>query len=177
MQRNDGHPENASIMYSDLGESKSVYIKRGLTPFGEYIPLRAIAEFVSPFAERVSDFKPGFQRVVHEVNGSIIGPIICYEIINDRLVRDMSTNSRALIVQTNSATFANTAQSAQQLAITRIRAIEHSRYILSVSTVGISAFIDNNGRIVKQTTENQKSFLVGSLMLSDHRTFVDRFLN
>jgi len=177
VQRNDGNPENASIMYSDLGESKSVYIKRGLTPFGEYIPLRAIAEFVSPFAERVSDFKPGFQRVVHEVNGSIIGPIICYEIINDRLVRDMSTNSQALIVQTNSATFANTAQSAQQLAITRIRAVEHSRYILSVSTVGISALIDNNGRIVKQTTENQKSFLVGSLMLSDHRPFVDRYIN
>jgi len=177
VQRNGGNPENASIMYSDLGESKSVYIKRGLTPFGEYIPLRRIAEFVSPFAARVRDFKPGFQRVVHEVNGSKIGPIICYEIINDRLVRDMATNSQALIVQTNSATFANSAQSAQQLAITRIRAVEHSRYILSVSTVGISALIDNNGRIVKQTTENQKSFLIGSLMLSDHKTLVDRFIN
>ena len=177
VQRNDGNPENASIMYSESGESKSVYTKRGLTPFGEYIPLRRIAEFVSPFAARVRDFKPGFQRVVHEVNGSKIGPIICYEIINDRLVHDMATNSQALIVQTNSATFANSAQSAQQLAITRIRAVEHSRYILSVSTVGISALIDNNGRIVKRTTENQKSFLVGSLMLSDHRTLVDRFIN
>jgi apolipoprotein N-acyltransferase len=59
----------------------------------------------------------------------------------------MAKRSEALIVQTNSATFANTAQSAQQLAITRIRAVEHSRYVLSVSTIGISAFIDNNGRV------------------------------
>jgi apolipoprotein N-acyltransferase len=86
----------------------------------------------------------------------------------------MAKNSQALIVQTNSATFANTSQSAQQLSITRIRAVEHSRNILSVSTVGISAFIDNNGRIVQQTPENQKSFLVGNLVLSDHRTVVDR---
>ena len=177
VQRNGASPENASIMYSSLGETQSVYIKRGLTPFGEYIPLRGLAEFVSPYAKRVNDFKPGFQRVVHKVNGSRIGPVICYEIINDGLVRDMAKNSQALIVQTNSATFANTSQSAQQLSITRIRAVEHSRNILSVSTVGISAFIDNNGRIVQQTPENQKSFLVGNLALSDHRTVVDRLMN
>lgn len=176
VQRNGASPENASIMYSNSGESQSVYIKRGLTPFGEFIPLRGLAEFVSPYAKRVSDFKPGIRRVVHEIDGARIGPIICYEIIDDGLVRDMAKNSQALIVQTNSATFANTAQSAQQLSITRIRAVEHSRYILSVSTVGISAFIDSNGRIIKRTLENEKSFLVGDLVLSNHRTIVDRLL-
>jgi len=176
VQRNGGSPENASIMYSVQGSSQSVYIKRGLTPFGEFIPMRSLAELASPFAKRVVDFKPGSQRVVHEINGSKIGPIICYEIINDALVRDMATNSSALIVQTNSATFADTPQSRQQFAITRIRAVEHSRYILSVSTVGISAFIDNNGRVLDETAEGQKSSLVGDLFLSNHRTPIDRFL-
>jgi apolipoprotein N-acyltransferase len=86
----------------------------------------------------------------------------------------MAENSEALIVQTNSATFANTAQSAQQLAITRIRAVEHSRYILSVSTIGISAFIDNNGRVTKRTPEGKKSFLLGELMMSKYLTPVNR---
>jgi apolipoprotein N-acyltransferase len=86
----------------------------------------------------------------------------------------MANSSTALIVQTNSATFANTAESAQQLAITRIRAVEHSRSILSVSTVGVSAFIDNNGRVLQKTPENEKSFLVGDLRLSAKQTFVDR---
>ena len=88
----------------------------------------------------------------------------------------MALNSQALIVQTNSATFSNTAQSAQQLAITRIRAVEHSRYILSVSTIGISAFIDNNGRVLSQTPENIKSFLVGDLELNSKETFINRLL-
>ena len=176
VQREDGSPENASILYSKDGLQQSVYIKRGLTPFGEFMPLRKLAEFVNPMAKTVVDFMPGDKLVTHQVSGSKLGPIICYEIIIDSLVRDMAVNSHALIVQTNSATFANTAESAQQLAITRIRAVEHSRAILSVSTVGISAFIDNNGRVLSQTPENKKTFLVGELQLSSNQTFVDRLL-
>ena len=174
--RSGGNPQNASILYSELGVAESIYLKRGLTPFGEYIPLRAIAEFVSPLAKTVTDFIPGNGRVTHKISGFNIGPIICYEIIDDDLVRDMARNSQALIVQNNNATFANTAQSAQQLAITRIRAVEHSRYILSVSTIGISAFIDNNGRVLSKTLENDKSFLADQLLMSDHTTLVNRII-
>lgn len=175
VQQENGHPENASIMYSKEGALQSAYIKRGLTPFGEFMPLRKIAEFVSPMAKMVVDFVPGDKLVTHQVSGAKLGPIICYEIIIDSLVRDMAINSQALIVQTNSATFANTAESAQQLAITRIRAVEHSRAILSVSTVGISALIDNNGRVLSQTPENTKAFLMGNLSLNTNQTLVDRF--
>ena len=175
VQQENGSPENASIMYSKEGALQSAYIKRGLTPFGEFMPLRKIAEFVSPMAKMVVDFVPGDKLVTHQVSGAKLGPIICYEIIIDSLVRDMAINSQALIVQTNSATFANTAESAQQLAITRIRAVEHSRAILSVSTVGISALIDNNGRVLSQTAENKKAFLVGNLSLNTNQTLVDRF--
>jgi apolipoprotein N-acyltransferase len=161
-------------MYSKEGQSESVYVKRGLTPFGEFMPLRKIAEFVNPMAKTVVDFIPGKDVVTHQINGARLGPIICYEIIVDSLVREMAGSSEALVVQTNSATFANTAESAQQLAITRIRAVEHSRAILSVSTVGISAFIDNNGRVVSQTLENKRAFLLGNLTLSRHRTPIDR---
>ncbi|CAB4837265.1 unannotated protein [freshwater metagenome] len=176
VQRREGSPENASIAYSKTGTRESVYIKRGLTPFGEYIPLRKLAELVSPLARNVNDFVSGNERVVHTISGAKLAPIICYELIQDDLVRDMALNSQALIVQTNSATFSDTAQSAQQLAITRIRAVEHSRYILSVSTIGISAFIDNNGRVLSQTRENIKSFLVGDLELNSKKTFIDRLL-
>ena len=174
--RSGGNPQNASILYSEIGVAESIYLKRGLTPFGEYIPLRAIAEFVSPLAKTVTDFIPGYGRVTHKISGFNIGPIICYEIIDDHLVRDMARNSQALIVQNNNATFANTAQSAQQLAITRIRAVEHSRYIFSVSTIGISALIDNNGRVLSQTSENRKSFLAGQLLMSDYITLVNRII-
>ena len=177
VQRSTNGPQNVSILFGEDGIRESVYIKRGLTPFGEYIPLRGLAELVSPLAKKVNDFIPGSKRVTHTVAGVELGPIICYEIILDDLVRDMAKNSQALIVQTNSATFSGTAESAQQLAITRIRAVEHSRAILSVSTVGISAFIDNNGRVLSQTGENTQESLAGSLVLNNYRTLINRILS
>jgi len=170
----NGAPANASILYGVDGEVKSTYIKQYLTPFGEYMPLRKIAEFLSPYAASVNDFRPGYGFVTHKINEEKISPIICYEIINDGLVRHAASRSGAFIVQTNSATFANTAQSKQQLAITRLRAIEHSREILSVSTIGISAFIDNNGAVKKQSKENVSTSIAGDLYLSEYRTFADR---
>jgi len=174
VQLSNGAPQNASIMYGENGQEESVYIKRGLTPFGEYMPLRKLAEIVSPMAKTVNDFAPGDGLVAHKVSGFDLGPVICYEIIKDGLVRQMAEKSDALIVQTNSATFAYTAESAQQLAITRIRAVEHSREILSVSTVGITAFIDNNGRVLSQTLENKKAFLTGRLTMNSYETLIDR---
>lgn len=170
----NGAPANASILYGLDGNAKSTYIKQYLTPFGEYIPLRKLAEFLSPYAALVNDFRAGREYVWHEIAGERVSPIICYEIINDGLVRQAAANSKAMIVQTNSATFANTPQSRQQLAITKIRAIEHSREILSVSTVGISAFIDNNGAVKMATEENLSTSISGDLYLSDYRTIADR---
>lgn len=170
----DGSPANASILYGVNGEIESTYIKRYLTPFGEFMPLRKLAEFVSPYAALVNDFKEGGEFVTHEIAGVKVSPIICYEIINDGLVREASRESGALIVQTNSATFADTAQSSQQLAITKVRAIEHAREILSVSTVGISAFIDNNGVVKQATQENISTSIAGNLHISDFQTIADQ---
>lgn len=173
--KRDGSPLNASVLYNSGSGAISTYIKRGLTPFGEYMPLRELAEFISPFAASVVDFKPGSELVTHEVAGAAIGPIICYEIINDRLVAEMSLNSSALIVQTNSATFAGTAESRQQLAITRIRALENSKSILSVSTIGISAFINSDGEVTQVTPENIQTSLTGDLILNNHVTFASKW--
>ena len=171
----DGSPVNASVIYQPGGAVSGTYLKRGLTPFGEYMPLRKLAEFISPFAASVVDFKAGTELVTHQVAGTELGPIICYEIINDRLVSEMSVASSALIVQTNSATFSGTAESRQQLAITRIRAKEHSRSILSVSTIGLSAFIDSNGQVMSETDENFESYLMGDLPLNNHITSATRW--
>jgi apolipoprotein N-acyltransferase len=164
-------------LYNSDSGAVSTYIKRGLTPFGEYMPLRGLAEVISPFAATVVDFKPGNELVTHEVAGAALGPIICYEIINDRLVAEMSLNSDALIVQTNSATFAGTAESRQQLAITRIRALENSRSILSVSTIGISAFIGANGEVTEATPEDIQASITGDLGLNNHVTFANKWGN
>jgi len=151
--------QNASILWQPHVGPTSRYIKRHLTPFGEYIPLRTLAEFISPYAKNVTGFRPGNAIILHHVKAARIAPIICYELLDDQLGRDMARKSNLLIVQTNSATFGLSAESAQQLEITRIRAIEHQREVVSVATSGLSAIIDYRGRVLQETQENRSQTL------------------
>lgn len=141
---------NTSILWG--GELPPTYIKQHLTPFGEYIPLRQIASAISPYADRVTDFEPGQSQVLFKVKGAVIAPIICFELVDDQILHEAAISSNLLAVQTNSATFGMSAESAQQLSITRIRAIEHSRNILSVSTTGYSAVINYKGKVEEKTS-------------------------
>ena len=141
---------NTSILWG--GELPPTYIKQHLTPFGEYIPLRSLASVISPYTDRVRDFEPGQEQVFFTVKEAVIAPVICFELVDDELLHKAAVSSNILAVQTNSATFGMSAESAQQLAMTRIRAIEHGRNIVSVSTTGYSAVIDSNGKVLQKTS-------------------------
>ena len=141
---------NTSILWG--GELPPIYIKQHLTPFGEYIPLRSLASLISPYTDRVTDFEPGQAQVLFKVKDAVIAPIICFELVDDQLLHEAALSSNILAVQTNSATFGMSAESAQQLSITRVRAIEHGRNIVSVSTTGYSAVIDYQGKVLQQTS-------------------------
>jgi apolipoprotein N-acyltransferase len=158
--------ENASILWEPNVGPTSRYIKRHLTPFGEYMPLRTIAEFISPYAKEVTGFRPGSAIVTHQVKDARIAPIICYELLDDQLGREMSKRSNVLVVQTNSATFGLSAESDQQLAITRIRAIEHQREIVSVATSGISAFVDIHGKVLQRSKQNRSQAMAQVVSLN-----------
>lgn len=172
--RNTGQLENVSIMFDVGGEVVSVYSKQYLTPFGEYIPLRGIARIISPYVDSVSDFSIGKSVDIHRVKEMNIAAVICYELLSDSLVRNAAQKSEALVVQTNSATFAGTSESAQQLAITRVRAVENAREIVSISTIGISAHIDINGNVLSRTDENVRAILEGELQGVSNTTLAAR---
>jgi apolipoprotein N-acyltransferase len=160
-------------MYDESGEVVSYYSKQYLTPFGEYMPLRALARLISPYVDDVVDFKVGEKVDNHVVDAFELAPVICYELLSDSLVQSASKRSEALVVQTNSATFANTSESAQQLQITRLRALENAREIASVSTIGISAHIDINGDVISRTPENVSAQLAGDLRSNSARTIAN----
>ena len=170
--RKEGDLLNTSILWART--SQEIYVKQKLTPFGEYIPLRALASKISPYAESVEDFTAGSSSKVFTLNGAKIAPIICYELIDDALISRAARKSQLLVVQTNSATFGKSPQNAQQLAITRIRAIEYGRDILSVSTTGVSAFIDHRGKIQMQTEPYVSAHLFVKPALMDGQTPRDK---
>jgi apolipoprotein N-acyltransferase len=172
---------NASLLYLPGKGLSARYVKRHPVPFAEYIPYRSFFRHFSDKVDLVrSDFVAGNGVGVFKVparsGGTIAaGPIICFEVAYDGLVRDTVTHgANVLLVQTNNATFGFTDESVQQLAISRIRAIEHGRSIVHISTVGVSALITPDGTLHQPSTLFTPAVLAADLPLRTEITLADR---
>jgi apolipoprotein N-acyltransferase len=159
---------NTSILWG--GELPPIYIKQHLTPFGEYIPLRSLASKISPYTDRVTDFEPGQAPVLFTIKSAVIAPIICFELVDDQLLHEAAVSANILAVQTNSATFGMSAESAQQLSITQVRAIEHGRNIVSVSTTGYSAVINSDGKVLQKSSMGTAETIRAEVELLEGKT-------
>lgn len=144
---------NAGIVWDPDSGPGASYAKRHPVPFGEYMPARSFFRF---FSEQVDllrrDFLPGTEPGVLDVGGVRLGDVICFEVAYDGLVSDVVDGGASLlVVQTNNATFGYTAESEQQLAMSRLRAIEHGRTVVVAATSGISAVVAPDGTVVDRS--------------------------
>ncbi len=153
-----GANSNVSLFYTGPGAPQR-YTKLHPVPFAEYIPHREFFAMFTPAAELAGNFVAGHTIGVFRVpaaGGTYAAlPTICFEVAYDGLMRDSvaaadSTDS-VILVQTNNATFGYTDESEQQFAISRIRAIEHGRSVVHVSTVGVSGFVAPDGSVTGKT--------------------------
>ena len=147
------HRRNAGILWSPTTGPGATYIKRHPVPFAEYIPLRGIAEAVSSAAKLVTqDMVAGTGNGLLRGGPVPIGDVICFEVAYDNLVQSsVDAGAHLVVVQTNNATFGHTAETYQQLAMSKLRAIETDRTVVQVSTTGISAIIAPDGTVVRES--------------------------
>ncbi|MEV0644401.1 apolipoprotein N-acyltransferase [Phytomonospora sp. NPDC050363] len=167
----DGRSRNSGLVWpADGGEPYVGYVKRNLVPFVEQVPLRSLVEMVTDKVKLAGNFAPGTQPGIVEMNGVAVGDVICYEIAFDDVVRETVAEGAQLIaVQTNNATF-NNAEALQQMAMVRLRAVEHGRSALMASTVGVSGFVDADGTVHDATAFNTQAALVRSVDLGEGAT-------
>ena len=141
------HRRNAGILWSPTTGPGAQYVKRHPVPFGEYVPLRGLAEWISSDAKTVTrDMVGGHGNGLLRGGPVPIGDVICFEVAYDSLVRSsVAAGARLVVVQTNNATFGHTAETYQQLAMSQFRAVETGRTVVQAATTGLSAIIGPDG--------------------------------
>lgn len=163
--------KNQSMLFNPfLGQ---IYTKRYLTPFGEYLPIRSIAMRVSTHAKQIDDFTAGDQSQTFKFNAGDFQTLICYELINDRFRDEISSNF--LVIQTNNATFGDTAQLDQELNIAKVRSLETGRNIAYVSTTGVTSLLSNRGKALQTVEKFKQTELVGEIALVEGKTVAQRY--
>ncbi|SOB85427.1 apolipoprotein N-acyltransferase [Streptomyces sp. 1331.2] len=170
------HVQNEGIVWDPATGPGASYTKQHPVPFGEYVPFRAQLMKVITRLQRVArDFYPGDHNGVMQLGPARIGDVICFEVAYDEIVSDtVDSGARVLVVQTNNATYAKTGQPEQQLAMSRLRAVEHGRAVLIAATSGISAVIAPDGTVQQRTQELTPAELSATVPLRDGTTVADR---
>ncbi|MFD5763474.1 apolipoprotein N-acyltransferase, partial [Streptomyces sp. NPDC127044] len=150
----DGKLYNEQILWDPVKGPLDTYDKRQVQPFGEYLPLRSLLGAINKnWTSMVrQDFSRGDKPGVFTMDGSRVGLVTCYEAAFDWAVRSTVTDGAQLIsVPSNNATFDRSEMTYQQLAMSRVRAVEHSRTVTVPVTSGVSAVIMPDGRITQRT--------------------------
>lgn len=163
---------NTSIVWNPGTGPGERYVKRRPVPFGEYIPYRSFFRKITTKVDLVkADFTAGRGPNVLKVGPAMVGVGICFEVAFDDLFKDAVDNGAdLLVVQTNNATFGRTDESVQQLAMSRLRAVEYGRSVVHISTVGVSALIGPDGAIQQKSGHFTQEVLTGALPLRSDRT-------
>jgi apolipoprotein N-acyltransferase len=176
----DNPQRNAGVLWLPGRGPTTIYAKRQLVPFGEYLPLRGLISKVTSLTQLLpTDFTPGTKTVVFNVGQIKLGDIICYEVGFDDLVRsEVAAGANLLSMQSNDATFERegptTAESGQQLAMARIRAVEFDRAVVVASTTGYSAIVAPGGQLVSRSDTWTQAELEARVPLLTYSTLAER---
>ncbi len=149
--------------------------KRRVQPFGEYLPWRGFFRLFSAYADRAGYFVPGTGPGVLHPAGIPVGVAICWEIAFDDLVGESVRNGAQLLaVPSNNATFGISEMTYQQLAMSRIRAVQFDRAVVVAATSGASAMIDPHGAELRRSELFRPAALVMSMPLRRTTTLAAR---
>ncbi|MFD1829349.1 apolipoprotein N-acyltransferase [Streptomyces desertarenae] len=175
-REHEGYVENQGIVWDPETGPGASYTKQHPVPFGEYVPYREQLSKVVTRLQRVPrDFWPGEGTGVLDVGPARLGDVICFEVAYDGIVRDtVNDGARALVIQTNNATYGRSGQPEQQLVMSRLRAVEHGRAVVTAATSGISAVVAPDGTVGQRTEEFTQDVLTADLPLRDEITLADR---
>lgn len=171
----DGTERNRLILWDPRTGPGAVYDKRHLQPFGEYMPYRGFFRIFSKDVDRAGEFVPGDKAVAFDMAGTKIGNVTCYEAAFDDVVRDqVREGAQILSVPSNNATFERSQMTYQQLAMDRVRAVEHGRAVMVPVTSGISAVIRPDGSVAQHTGMFEADTLLADVPRRTSRTLATR---
>jgi len=146
-----------------LGNGEGVYHKQHLVPFGEYVPLeKYLRGLIRFFDLPMSDFQGGpLGQSPLRAGNLTFAPYICYEVVYGDLVRHARAD--VLLTLSNDAWFGHSIGPLQHLQMAQMRALELGRYMVRSTGNGVTAIIDEKGRITARAPQFERTVLTGSI--------------
>lgn len=157
---------------TSIGSGSGIYHKQKLVPFGEYVPLQDILRGLIAFFDLpMSDFRKGSEhQALLKSQDYEVAPFICYEVVYPDFVARQAKRADYLLTISNDSWFGNSLGPLQHLEMAQMRAAENARYMIRATNNGISAIIDEKGRILAKTEQFVETVLESKFQVRSGRT-------
>jgi len=175
---NDGRGfVNAHYVVTDVGASDGAYVKVRRVPYGEYVPLRGLLDSLgAPVGQIPRDAVAGAGPAVLDLpDGERLAVAISWEVFFADRVRDGVANGGRIVVNpTNGASYTWTVLQTQQVASSRLRAVETGRWVVQAAPTGLTAVIDDTGRVLERTDVSERRVIVHEVRPREGHTWYTR---
>ncbi len=162
--------KNQLVFYNALvalgADGNGLYKKQKLVPFGEYIPFSGVLNLFPNLTngEPVQNYSAGGkQQTPLQVKNYNVGSAICYEVAYPETTRQNAKNTDFLLTVSNDAWFDDSTAPWQHLQMVQMRSLETGRWFLRATNTGVSAIIDEKGKIVKKAPQFEPAVLRGEV--------------
>lgn len=173
----DDHFLNAQLVLTPDGRIISRYDKVRRVPFGEYMPLRSLLRALGAPTDMVPrDAVAGTDPAVLWLDdGTRIAVAISWEIFFGGRVNEGVEHGGTFVVNpTNGSSYTGTILQTQQIASSRLRAVEQGRWVVQAAPTGFSAFIDPSGGVHGRSAISETRVIVDSVTRYAGRTWYSR---
>ncbi len=181
---NGDHFLNAQVVVTPDGEVVSRYEKVRRVPFGEYMPLRSLLHALGAPTDlvprdAVAGTGPAYLDVTTRIGGADqdvrIGVVISWEVFFGGRGNDGVSHGASLIINpTNGSSYTWTILQSQQIASSRLRALEQNRWVVQAAPTGFSAFISPDGDVFQRTAVSDQAVIIRTVDLRDFRTWYSK---
>lgn len=162
------HFYNVNTVYAPNGSRLGEYRKRHPVPFGEYVPLRNLLDFIPQLEQVPRDMLRGDGPVVFETPRGLIGTVISFEGAFSRLVRsEAQIGAQLMVIATNEASFGTGPASDQLIGLARVNAAAVGQDLVHAAITGKSTFISASGEVGFTTDLFEETVLIGEVRFRD----------
>ena len=165
---------NSQILVGEDGEILGSYVKVRRVPYGEYVPLRGLLEALgAPVGQVGRDAIKGTEPAILDLpDGTRLGVVISWEVFFAGRAREgVKLGADSIVNPTNGASYTGTIVQTQQVASSRLRAIENGRWVVQAAPTGFTAIVDSDGEVLQRTAVSEQRVLYDTIELRTGRTW------
>jgi apolipoprotein N-acyltransferase len=164
---------NAQVVVTPDGSIPARYDKVRRVPFGEYVPLRSVLETFTSAVDQVGNAVAGTEPAVLDLpTGERLATVISWEVFFGGRAREgVALDSGLILNPTNGASYTGTIVQTQQVASSRLRAIETGRWVVQAAPTGFTAFVSPSGEVVERSSQRERIVITRDVELRTGSTW------